>query len=448
MVFRRNQKDLYSALAEVAQSGMSKPNVTPVEELTSNVNPELAALLLGQAGKPSDTVGGYLGEGQYETPEKPPINRPKPKPEPVDPVANLDAILQSMLTESATSTFDYETVLRDSEDAIRQAYAAEIGAIRRNNKRARKETRRDREEVEQMYEALAKTYRKDAKREDRQGNREAKQQFNLGDQAADTVLANQSKSQSEMAALMQGLGVEEAAKDLNVFNENATAAQSTANNMLEEGQDDASRAQRVSNIESRYIRRGGRNAQLEGTNRSVDLLEQLRDYVAGNRDQIASLRGARAQELAQNQQGVESMRAEFEQKSQDSLYDRLLDYMGLKSNIEDDLADNAREDQKLMLQAQGASQESPLPDYITGPAKIASQFQGNGARGLMEIFQTFQGSPEVQANTYRDEESHTDYKMTPYAAAQLMEELAIKNGIRDVQKLNALKQMAMLAVDY
>lgn len=99
----------------------------------------------------------------------------------------LGKLMQSMLTDSASQTFDYESALKQSEQGIRGAYAAEINAIRGNNKAARKETKSARKQIEHMYNGLAATYGRDASVANQAGTADADAITQLAAQANQTV---------------------------------------------------------------------------------------------------------------------------------------------------------------------------------------------------------------------------------------------------------------------
>lgn len=251
----------------------------------------------------------------------------------------LDALIQHTLSESSSSSFDYEHALQQSQRAIRRAYGAEINAVRSNNQAATKETRRDRKQLEAMYDGLARSYGQAAHQAQVNANQGARAQTALASEANKTIKASQGANTKEEANLLKGLGLQAAAKDIidPDFKEvTKVEAENTATGARKAGVQ-----KEFGGINRDFMLQGGLSSRMEGTNRSMDLLTSLEDYVRQNRNQIAILAGKRGQDLVQNRQATQSAAAQAQQTANQNQTDNLLKELALRGQLGDTDVDNA-----------------------------------------------------------------------------------------------------------
>lgn len=230
--------------------------------------------------------------------------------------------LTSLMTQPGAG-YDYETAQQEAANAIRQAYGAEINAIRQNNKVARKSSRRARKEITHLYNGLAKMYGRQENRAVRRGERAADAQMDIANQG-NTILTdlNNQMIQDE-AGLLQDLGQQQAFDQV-ISPDYDRMGQQVADN-TKMGTDAASRALRMGENNARWFDRAQGGARLEGTNQRANMLAQLQAYLMDNRNQIAGLKGNRAQEIAASNLNIQSQAAEAANAAQGEMFDQGLD---------------------------------------------------------------------------------------------------------------------------
>jgi hypothetical protein len=109
------------------------------------------------------------------------------------------------------------------------------------------------------------------------------------------------------------------------------------------GTDAASRAIRMGENNARWFDRAQGGARLEGTNRRADMIGQLQAYLMNNRNQIAGLKGDRAQEIAASNMNIESQAAQAANDANQQTFDNVLKLLGVSADIEDTNIDNQRQ---------------------------------------------------------------------------------------------------------
>lgn len=259
-----------------------------------------------------------------------------------DPTQQFMDLATSLLTDTGGGTYDYETAQREAANAIRQSYGAEINAIRQNNRVARKSSKRARKEIEHLYKGLAKMYGKQEERAVKRGDRYADKQMGIAEQG-NTILQdlNNTMIQDE-TAMLQNLGQQQAAGEL-ISPDYDRMGEQVADN-TNQGQRAASQALRQGANNARWFDRAQGGARLEGANAQADMLGQLQAYLMDNRNQIAGLRGDRAQEVAASNMNIQSQAAEAAGDAQQQTFDNVLKLLGVQTDIEDTNADNQRAD--------------------------------------------------------------------------------------------------------
>jgi len=370
----------------------------------------------------------------------------------------LDQLMQSMLTDSASQTFDYESALKQSEGAIRGAYAAEINAIRGNNKAARKDTRRARNEIERMYNGLAASYGRDSRAATARGDRDAAKQTALTNEANATITKSQQESTAKEAELLKGLGLEATADQ--TISPDFKQTQKVTSENTQKGMEKAQTAREYAGADARYFTRSAGGAKFEGKGRSADLLSQLQDYVRQNRGEIAGLKGKRAQEIAANKLQTMQAAAEAKAKADADLWSRVQDAANLKLKVEDTNADNAlsaqkfqyqqksdaadRQLQQIKLNMSSRNGKSNLPKGIQSALNIVGD-SGEQKKKLASVLQGLWGT-----DAFKDDEiskalgngKTKTTKLTPFAAGALAEKAGRKAGLSE-KDIRVLKMAAM-----
>ena len=403
---------------------------------------------------------------------------------------NMTDYLQNYLAEKMATvggTFDYETALRESEKAIKEAYQRDISAIRSSNKRARADSLANRKDVEALYNALSRSYEESAQTAIEQGQQLAEMMQEVASGAAANVQDIGSQIANEQATLAQGLGVEEATSAY--MPQQALNTQQQVGDITEEGAEDANRQLGYAGNQQRWLMRGGQNAQLEGTNRQADLLRDLQDYLQGNQDKIGELRSMRGRELASNKSEIMNSVAEMQAQQDEALWKQMMDYSNLKLDIEDTQADNNLANRRLRFDIRRANrdarqwaaeqgldeakfdwnkktdrwdrkldarkleldalkqasrgepdQESWVPGYVQDSSQALAQMNPN-ARG---IAQAILRSKPFQRGYWYDEPGEQKYKLNPTSAAVLAEQMAKQQGITNPKQLALIRLAAMV----
>lgn len=250
----------------------------------------------------------------------------------------LDNLVQGMLFNEGPS-YDYESAMQEAAQGIRQAYKADIQAIRGQIKGKRRDTKKARREVEQMYAGLAQAYGQDANKAAAAGDASVAEVGNIAKTASDDLGSNISKMLQEQAALAKGLGMEEALTDPSVAD--TDVEQQALSRIAQQGASAQTLASQTSDANEQWFRRGAQGAQMEGTDKSADLLSQFLDFKTNARSQIGQLKGQRARDVAESNASIEQQAAELQAQADAETWKRLMEYMGMRSDIEDTNFDNA-----------------------------------------------------------------------------------------------------------
>lgn len=397
-----------------------------MQDATNLVNPKsdhnvLANLLLGE-GKPMVNSKNWL-EGLPKT------TKAKSNPQRVAPPVTMQAIPKQqgqdaqsssmdMLTELAMSmltqpgaSYDYESAMQEAAHGIRKAYAAEIGAIRSNNRAARKDTKKARKEIEHLYEGLARQMGKQAVRAERRGDMDAQDQMNIAGQGSDVLSQLNQQMIADESTMLQNLGLGAAAPALVSPDYDRMGGQIA--DMTEQGTNAASLAARSGDAQSRYMRRSQAGAQFEGADQSAELIGELQNYLRQNRDQIGILRGNRAKEIGASKASIQAQAAEMAAQQDSQTWDQVMELIDTMGDIENTNFDNkldAREfrwDQKMdkrklrLDQMQDRQQDAfdPMEHYdpnIKDALSIIAQTKDpNDQKALNALMQMF-GSNEFR----------------------------------------------------
>lgn len=369
----------------------------------------------------------------------------------------LDQLMQSMLTDSASQTFDYESAIKQSEGAIRGAYAAEIGAIRGNNRAAVKDTRKARREIERMYNGLAKSYGRDSQVATQRGNADAAKQMQLAADANKTITDSQQASTQQEAQMLKDLGLEATADQ--IIAPDFKQTQKVTSENTQKGLEKAQTAREFAGADSRYFTRSAGGARFEGKGRSADLLSQLQDYIRGNRGQIAQLKGQRAKEVADNKLQAMQAAADAKAKADADLWSRIQDAANLKIKVEDTNNDNALAASKFQYQQKsdaanrqlaqlklqmGGKTSSNLPKGIQSALNIVGD-SGEQKQKLASVLQGLWNTDPFKdgsvSKALGNGKTRTS-KLTPFAAGALAEQAGRKAGLSE-KDIRVLKMAAM-----
>lgn len=395
---------------------------------------------------------------------------------------DLTGFLKDYLAEKMATiggTFDYESALRESEKAIKQAYKRDINAIRGSNRRARKDSAANRREVEALYRALSESYQDTAQESIENGQQLAEMMQAVTEGSQNTLSDLASQIQNEQASLAQGLGIEEAAESW--MPEQAENTQEQLAAMAAEGSEDANRQLGFAGNQQRWLERGSQNALLEGTNQSAQLLRDLQDYIQGNRDKITDLRSMRGQELASNKSEIMAQVQDMQAQQDQALWDQLMQYSNLKLDIEDTQADNdlarrklrfdirdsnrdarqwaaefglkkdeaewgrkmdAKELELALLKSSGmAGGSDAVPGYFQDFTEVLQSMNPR----VQNIAQSIVNSDVFQKGIWYDKESKREFKLNPTSAAAEARRIAEEEfGIKDRTRLNQIALAAMV----
>lgn len=359
----------------------------------------------------------------------------------------LDQLAQSLLTDSSAGSYDYEAAAQEAISGIREAYGAEIGAIRQGKRSARKQTKAARKEVEHMYNALAKNLGRQADKANRLGKKSAQGQQRATNQGnKELTQANAEISQQE-SDMLKGLGLESTAGE--VVAPNYDDLKQAVNRNTATGTRAARDERAFGRSNQRYMDRAAIGANYEGVDRSADLLGQLQDYVLGSNQEIAGLRGQRAQEVAATRGSIEAQGAQMEADAQAETWSKLMDYLGLKADIENTNFDNKldarnfRWDQKMDIAGmQGDNSTDPtgqnqyLPDNLNNAFQLAQT--GENPQAVANLLKTLFGTTQWRSQERVGLNGEVG-KMTQYEAMALAKQAAKDAGLslRD-QELAAL----------
>lgn len=351
----------------------------------------------------------------------------------------------SLLTQPGAS-YDYESAQREAAGAIRQAYGAEIAAIRQNNRVARKSSRRARKEITNLYKGLAKMYGKQENRAVRRGEKAANAQMDIANEG-NTILTdlNNQMIQDE-SQLLKDLGQEQAFSQL-ISPDFDRMGQQVADN-TKMGTDAASRAIRMGENNARWFDRAQGGARLEGTNRRADMIGQLQAYLMNNRNQIAGLKGDRAQEIAASNMNIESQAAQAANDANQQTFDNVLKLLGVSADIEDTNIDNRqnaaefRWDKKMdrknlrlkMLDAAETGNTDSLANYSPGVRDamsiIAQQPDASDKKSTEALWKLFASNAWRTGEVALPGNAGQTANLTPYEAAARARKVGVRMGLK------------------
>lgn len=393
--------------------------------------------------------GGYI----MQNVEPPVVMRPKPKDrldtkatgDGYDAGATAMEFLTSLMTQPGAG-FDYETAQREAASAIRQAYGAEINAIRQNNRVARKSSKYARKEIEHLYKGLARMYGKQEARADRRGQKSADRQMDIANEG-NTILTdlNNQMIQDE-AGLLQDLGQQQAFDQVISPDYDRMGQQVAENTQM--GTRAASQAERMGQNNARWFDRAQGGARLEGANAQADMIAQLQAYLMDNRNQIAGLRGDRAQEIAASNMSIQSQAAEAANAAQGEIFDQGLDIVKFLLDQEEtervqDRADaKFRWDKKMdrkdlrlkMLDAQESGNTESLGNLSPGiedaMSIIAAQRDPGDKKATEALWKLFASNAWRTGEVALPGNAGQTANLTPYEAAARARKVGIRMGLK------------------
>ncbi len=379
----------------------------------------------------------------------------------------LAELAQSMLSDTASQSFDYESALQQSQRAIRRAYAAEINAIRSNNKAAKKETRKARRDIESMYKGLANAYGETSRDTTQRGEQNVQQSLDLANQANAQIKATQQSTTAEQAQMLKDLGLEATADQ--IITPDFSKVAETMAGVTAEGAENADTARQMASADAEYYKRGKKTARLEGSNRSADLIGELHDYLRGNRGQIASLKGQRGKEIATNRQNVQQSAAEAQAQADSELWDRVMQFTAMQQDMQqqqfenqlaanqfqygqyDDRRDAKLDWKKAILQAKtslakstssgksGSGFADALPPSMQAATVLFKQAREPSK--VMNVLMSMAGRPEfVQGQVSQGNGQYTD--LNAAAKMQIAAQVGKQAGLTN-EDINLLKMAVM-----
>jgi len=372
------------------------------------------------------------GGGSY-TPEPDPNKQTgAPVAAPVDPA---QAILDQMMRQYNQSAggFDYESALDQVKSQLAAAYAPQINAIRGQNKTTKREEAQNEKAVRKMYGALARFDLRAGDRSQDRANANARALAKLGEATGRQISDATTGQVAAERNLLQGLGLGSAGKNLlgNVQDIGSRAGALAART----SQGAQANARTYGEHQADMLTQLASSDKLEGTNARVDLRQQLADILAGNRSNIAALRGQQAAAVAQAIPQLLGTQADYESQRQDMLQQIFENVTGVQQQ--------QFENQLALQQAQGAGAptlSNPLMEsqqYLAGavPPKYASTAES--------ILQTLTAEPQfVSGGINNPLNAGEMLKITPEYAMQEIARLAQEKGITDPAIIAALRQAA------
>lgn len=403
---------------------------------------------------------------------------------------NMTDFLQDYLAQKMATvggTFDYESALRESEQAIKEAYARDIKAVRGSNQAARRDTAANRKDVEALYAALSRSYADNAQEALGQGQELAGMMQDTTQETAGSIQDIAAQIASQQAELASGLGLPEVTADY--MPQQAENVQKQLAALSAEGSEDANRQLGFAGNQQRWLMRGANNANLEGTNRSAELIRDLQDFVQGNRTQISEMQGLRGREIANNKSEIMSAVAEQQAAQDEALWKQMMDFSNLKLDIEDTQADNRLanrkhrftirdanreakqwaseqglkeaqfnwdrktdkwdrklDSRKLELEALKAASrgEEDAESWVPGYFQDYSQALQEMNPRARQVAQSMIGSKPFQHGAWTDKDAKREFKLNPTSAAALAEDMAKEAGITNPKQIALIKLAAMV----
>lgn len=459
---------------------------TEFKNKSGGVNFEQEAPVTMEPKLPKGAKAGKRGGGGYD----PYANLPTMQDVQSESLGILDDLVQGMLGDQGSASYDYESALQGVVKGIRKAYAADISAIRGNIKDARKDTKRDRREIEAMYKGLARSYGKSMRESEASGDSAVAEVNQIAGNASQSVQDANTQLMNERMEMLKGLGIEEAAPA--VTDETPGQTMSALEQIAQNQQIAATNLQSNAEANKQFFRSGRQGARMEGTNRSLDALENFRDYKRANKDQIRSLKGQRAREVAGAKQSAQAQAAEMQANAEAETWSRLMEYLGMRSDLEQQNIENMldanqfqwdqymdieglkndrrklnsrlREDKRDFLldkykaktgrisatqpnsSSSGGGLMDFLPKSVSNPTNLISQ-SGLPAQSAQKVNRILEGLRESEAWRFGKVRGPGDqnYDLSPEQAAQIAEQAGRAAGL-SAKEIKILRLAAMASV--
>lgn len=300
-------------------------------------------------------------------------------PQPELPVAedasigDADDVVTQQLMNQLTSMFggvnDYDPTadIQAAVGGIQQQYNPQIQMLKNQNAGARKETDKNMAIITAMYEGLNRSMQKDAENAAAADKRSAQGYTDIGKRVAQSIQGNVKDQLSQNAAMSQGLGSADLLKELNApvqaqAGEASQRAQQT-------GLDAAVANSRIGAASQRNMREVGSSTKLEGAEQNANLMSQLQDFVQQNMTQASSLRGQRAQAIAQARSQIMNSASSGRQDANEAMWQGLMDIAKLNQGRQSTAFDQDMAQQQLLAKLQG-NESSPYPKGMQNAQSI------------------------------------------------------------------------------
>lgn len=415
----RTSSDLLDSL--FGRSGQSNPILSRLlsgGSGSSNLGSGLPAFNQSLVNQEPDPIGRLLGVVSQ--------TRAAQQPE-VDPLEEFVKSLAGQIdTSGGLNSADYEQALNQSAHQIKQAFGAEIGAVRASSAAARKQTKRSKKQIKAMYNALNRQYSKSAQAEIAQGQKVANEIQGVANNAQGQVQQSADSILNDQAALAKNLGVESAAPTIIAKQQGNVA--NTIQNIQTSGQRDASAQIANSGTQQRFLERGGKNALLEGTNRRADLVQQLQDFLQQNLGKIADIKGRQGQALASNTASIAKSFSAGQGDAAQKKFDNGVAIAKLLQSIQSSKSKG------------GSGSDAMLPKFMQ--QYDAAVGQTSDPQGIGALLQKVTSSRPFAEGRFEAKNGDT-INMTPTEAANIAENQARKNGIDNPQDLALIRLAAM-----
>lgn len=293
----------------------------------------------------------------------------------------LAALANQLFGQTNLAVTDPSADIAAAIKGINQQYGGQIQGLNRANANAKAEANFGSKQTQKLYRALARSMKRDANQETRSSGNLAKQLNALGAGVATAAVAQNAKQEAQNVAEAKALGQPAMAQALNAALQNQSSHQASV--ARAEGQASAADQLKLGGIYSRGAREEGRAGRIEGTQRAADLYAQLQDYVQGNLDKIASLRGeaasAKAQARASLSQNYTDALNAASQKNAENYWQAMLDIANQKTTQNKAATDKWYKTQELNIARQKLNQSTstsnnPFPKSLTNANSIIDQY--------------------------------------------------------------------------
>lgn len=294
-------------------------------------------------------------------------------------VAAQQLLQQAMglFSNASLETYDPAGDVEAALQGIAQQYGAQIKGLQRANQEARSTTRSSSREIRNMYAALKSSLQRDAQNELGNAEELKNMMMDTGRQGAAEATGRAKELLAQNAAVAQGLGNADLLERLNApINQQAQRQAGASNTRAQQGADEALA---IGGTAAQGFRQQGAVASMEGTERAADLYEQLQDYVQGNADKAAALRGeqsaAQARARSEILSSVANNANEISAQNNKSLWGAIMDIANLQQSGQENSYEQWLGQQKLMLDQQKmqGSAKSPFPESLVQSNQILSQ---------------------------------------------------------------------------